>query len=252
MKQPLFHEPNPIRLYPANKPRKWLRWLGYALGAAVFLLYLSSVAQANDTPHLKPDQLRNIFTQALADDGAGEHQRARAWYDALQGTSLAGESAVPSAVNLVVLGRYDEARKAFGLIASNGNARDAAYAQLSLLGLTARNWQGKPADLRKQLATQAAGLRGNDLLHQRLFDLYAGKASVEQAQDVAQAMGGNDAALSDRLAETGYFTGLWQQYVQKDPAAAAKLYQQALPHASASIERPLIEQALGGLQGRGH
>jgi len=220
------------------------------MAVAVFALHLSSAAWADTTPHLSPDQLRSVFTQALADDSAGEHQRARSWYDALQGTELAAESAVPSAINLVVLGRYDEARKAFGAIASGGNARDAAYAQLSLLGLTARTWAGKPANLRQQLATQAAGLRGNDLLHQRLFDLYAGKASVEQVLDVAQAMGGNEAALSDRLAETGYFAGLWQQYVQKAPAAAVKLYQQALTHASASIERPLIEQGLGQLQAR--
>lgn len=244
MKQPLFSEPNPIRLYPRAKPRRWLRWLGYAVAVAAFLLYLSSVAWAGETSHLKTDQLRSVFTQALADDASGEHQRARSWYDALQGTDLAAESAVPSAVNLVALGRYDEARKAFGKIASGGNARDAAYAQLSLLALTARTWSGTPADLRRQLATQAAGLRGNDLLHQRLFDLYAGKASVEQAMDVAQAMGGNEAVLNDRLTETGYFTGLWQQYVQKDSAAAVKLYQQAQAHAAASIERPLIEQAL--------
>ncbi|WP_448680373.1 hypothetical protein [Pseudomonas nicosulfuronedens] len=155
---------------------------------------------------------------------------------------------MPSAVNLVALGRDDQARKAFGVIASSTNARDATYAQLSLLGLTARTWQGQPAELRKQLATQAAGLRGNDLVHQRLFDLYAGKVSVEQVMDIAQAMGGTEAILSDRLAEAGYFTGLWQQYVQKDRAAAAKLYQQALIHASISIERPLIQQALGQLQ----
>lgn len=245
MKPPLFSEPNPIRLYPRTKPRRWLRWLGYAVAVGLFLLYLSSVAWAGDTSHLRPDQLRSVFTQALADDGAGEHERARAWYEALQGTELAAESAVPSAVNLVVLGRYDEARKAFGVIASTGNARDAAYAQLSLLALTARTWTGDPADLRRQLSTQATGMRGNDLLHQRLFDLYAGKASIEQAMDVAQAMGGNEAALNDRLAETGYFTGLWQQYVQRDSAAAQKLYQRALAHAASSIERSLIQQALG-------
>lgn len=249
MKQPLFSEPNPIRLYPRAKPRRWLRWLGYAVAVGLFLLYLSSVAWAGDTPHLRPDQLRSVFTQALADDGAGEHQRARAWYDALQGTELAAESAVPSAVNLVALGHYNDARKAFGAIASTGSARDAAYAQLSLLALTARTWTGDSADLRKQLATQAEGLRGNDLLHQRLFDLYAGKASIEQAMDVAQAMGGSESALNDRLAETGYFAGLWQQYVQRDSAAAQRLYQQALARAAASIERPLLEQALGRQDG---
>jgi hypothetical protein len=217
------------------------------LTAAIFLLYLSSVAWASDTPHLKTDQLREVFNQALADDGAGQHQRARAWYDALKGTELATESAVPSAVNLVALGRLDEARKAFGDIASGGDPRDATYAQLSLLGLTARTWTGKPALLRQQLATQAAGLQGNDLLHQRLFDLYAGKASVEQVMDIALAMGGNEAMLADRQAEAGYFAGLWQQYGQQDSLAAAKLYQFASTHASASIERPLLEQAQAAL-----
>lgn len=248
MKQSPFPERNAIRFYTAGRLHKGLHWLGCAVVAAFLALYVSTAAWASDAAALGPEQLRSVLSQALADDHAGEHQRARAWYDALQGTGLAVESAVPSAVNLVVLGRYDEARKAFGAIASSGNARDAAYAQLSLLGLTARTWQGKPAGLRKQLAAQAAGLRGNDLLHQRLFDLYAGKASAEQVLDIAQAMGGDPAAVEDRLAEAGYYVGIWQQYVAKNPTAAVGLYRQALAHASASIEHPLIEQALGQSQ----
>lgn len=248
MKQPLFPERNAIRLYSASSLRKGLHWLGCALAAAFLVIYLSPAAWASDAAALGPEQLRSVLGQALADDHAGDHQRARAWFDALEGTSLASESAVPSAVNLVALGRFDEARKVFGRIASVGNSRDTAYAQLSLLGLTARTWPGKPAVLRRQLATQAAGLRGNDLLHQRLFDLYAGKASVEQVLDIAQAMGGDQVAIEDRLAEAGYYVGIWQQYVAKNPAAAMRLYRQALAHASVSIERPLIEQALGQSQ----
>lgn len=69
MKSPLFSEPNPIRLYPRTKPRRWLRWLGYAMAGGLFLLYLSSVAWTGDTSNLRPGQLRSVFTQALADDG---------------------------------------------------------------------------------------------------------------------------------------------------------------------------------------
>lgn len=76
MKQPLFPEPNPIRLYPSAQPRRWLRWLGYALAVTLFFLYLSSVAWAGDSRCLRPAQLHPVVAQSLAMDGVCGHLRA--------------------------------------------------------------------------------------------------------------------------------------------------------------------------------
>lgn len=154
---------------------------------------------------------------------------------------------MPSAVNFVNLGWYPKAREKFREIAATGTPRKATYAQLWLLWLTARTWEGKPADLRIQLAHQASGFSANDAVHQHLLDLFAGKGSVEQVMTAVAATGGSEFSRNDLFTEAAFFVGAWQQYVAHDAAAAQQIYQRALPLSTASIERPQLEQAIAAL-----
>lgn len=54
--------------------------------------------------------------QALVEDALGRPGAARTLYDKLKSTGQRGAMAVPSATNLVALGRFGEARKAFAAL----------------------------------------------------------------------------------------------------------------------------------------
>ncbi len=187
------------------------------------------------------------YTQALADDTSGRHEQARQLFDALSSTELKTVSAVPSAVNLVLLERYADARKAFGVIASSAIPRDAAYAQVWQLWLTARTWQGEPEELRKQLKVQTRSLKGKDPVHQALIDLYAGQGRAEAVFTAINAMSIADADRRDLRAESAFFAGGFAQYVVNDQAAALRLYQREYANANESLERPLLERAIAEL-----
>ncbi|MBO3278129.1 hypothetical protein [Pseudomonas schmalbachii] len=190
-----------------------------------------------------------IYKQAVADDAAGRHEQARKWYDALQGTQLNTDSAVPSAVNLAVLGRFADARKAFDAIASSGgNPRDVGYAQLWQLWLTARDG-GEPAALERTLANASAKVEAANPQQQALADLYAGKGSVEAVYAAIDAMSVTDELFRrDARAEAAFFAGGYLQYVRQDKPSALRLYQRELPQSSVSVERPLLEQVIAALQ----
>lgn len=187
------------------------------------------------------------YTQALADDATGRHEQARKLFDALASTELKTEIAVPSAVNLVLLERYADARKAFDTIASSATRRDAAYAQVWQLWLSARTWEGKPNELRKYLKVQASGIQGRDAVHQALIDLYAGKGSAKKVFAAIEVMSITDAARRDLRAESAFFAGGFAQYVAGDKAKALQLYQREYPNSSVSIERPLLERSIAEL-----
>lgn len=192
------------------------------------------------------------YAQALADDSSGRHEQARKLFDALSSTELKAHSAVPSAVNLVLLERYADAHKAFSTLANSANPREAAYAQVWQLWLSARTWQGKPNDLRKHLKAQAHGLKGRDPMRQALIDLYAGKGSAEKVFTAIESMSVANAARRDLRAESAFFAGGYTQYVADDQAAALRLYQREYVNSSASLERPLLERAIRELTpGRG-
>lgn len=203
-------------------------------------------SQAQSSVQIAP---RVSYSQALADDASGRHEQARKLFDALSSTEMKTDSAVPSAVNLVLLKRYADARKAFDAIANSANPREAAYAQVWQLWLSARTWEGKASDLRKQLKTQARGLQGKDAVHQALIDLYAGKGNVDAVFAAVEATPvANQAIHDDLFAEAGFFTGSWKQYVEGSASAAQELYEQALPRSSASLEHPLLKQSIATLK----
>lgn len=204
----------------------------------------NAFSQAQSSVQITPQV---SYTQALADDAGGRHEQARKLFDALSSTELKTDTAVPSAVNLVLLERYADARKAFDAIASTATPRDAAYAQVWQLWLSARTWQGKPNELRKHLKQQARGMKGKDTVHQALIDLYAGKGSTKMVFDAIESMSLSDVARRDLRAESAFFAGGFAQYVDGDQAAAQHLYQREYFNAGASLERPLLERGIADL-----
>ncbi|WP_371226987.1 hypothetical protein ACAW63_16800 [Pseudomonas sp. QE6] len=208
--------------------------------AAESMLQQASVVDRND-PSV-------IFEQALLDDAAGRPDRARKGYDRLQAGPLARAAAVPSAVNLVALNRFTQARQAFAALASSQNAYEAGYSQLWQLWLTARTHKGKSAALRAKLATAADKVKPASPQQRALAELYAGKGSVDAVFAAIDGMGLVDPLQRrDARSEAALFAGGYLQYVRRDSPAALRLYQQELSHPGASIERPLLKQALARL-----
>lgn len=217
------------------------------------LLLCDQSAMAASSPSaghitLSQSAQQEMFQQALNSDAQGNPQQARQFFDALLGTRIEHQAAVPSAVNFINLGKYPEAREKFRAITVTGTPRDATYAHLWLLWLTARTWEGKPADLQAELVRQASGIHANDAVHQHLIDLYAGKGDVETVMTAVASTGGDEASRNDLFTEAAFFVGGWQQYIGHTPNAAQQLYQRALPLSAASIERPQLEQAIAALQ----
>lgn len=204
----------------------------------------NAFSQAQSSVQIAPQA---SYTQALADDASGRHEQARQLFDALSSTELKTDTAVPSAVNLVLLERYADARKAFDAIASTASPRDAAYAQVWQLWLSARTWQGKPGELRQHLKAQASGMQGKDAVHQALIDLYAGKGGTKEVFAAIEAMPIADAARRDLRAESAFFAGGFTQYVVANKTAALQLYQREYANSTVSIERPLLERSIAEL-----
>ena len=189
-----------------------------------------------------------IFEQAMLDDAAGRHDRARNGYDRLQAGPLARAAAVPSAVNLVALNRFSQARKAFATLATSQDAYEAGYSQLWQLWLTARTHKGKSAALRARLAKAAAQVKAATPQQRALAELYAGKGSVDAVFSAIDSMRLVDPLQRrDARTEAAFFAGGYLQYVRRDHPAALRLYKQELSQPSASIERPLLEGAIARL-----
>lgn len=186
-----------------------------------------------------------LYESALVSDAAGRHAQARKLYDALAQTSI------PSAVNLALLGRFTDSRQAFAVLAKgSSDAHLSTYAGLWQLWLTARLYQGTPADLQRQLAREALSLEPTDAQQRALVNLYAGKGNTDEVFAAIDGMVA-DAALqhSDLRTEAAFLAGGYLQYVRGDRSAALRLYRRELPQSStASLERPLIRQAVAALQ----
>lgn len=194
---------------------------------------------------ISPQDLRISFEQALVDDASGHPLEARKRYDLLRGTAMERAAAVPSAVNLAVLGRFDDARKAFIPLTGSADACEAGYAQLWQLWLDARTWRGDLASLREKLARDTVGLRAGNAYQQALFNLYAGQGSVEAVfAAIETSTAENSQQRRDARTEAALFAGGYLQYVLGDTAMAQRLYRRELPQSVASVERPLIQQSM--------
>ncbi|WP_190833725.1 hypothetical protein [Pseudomonas sp. JM0905a] len=205
-------------------------------------------AMLRQAADVNPEDPSVVFERAMLDDAFGEHGKARAGYDQVQMGPLATAAAVPSAANLVALGRFTQARKAFAQLATSQDAYTAGYSQLWQLWLTARTQKGQAAALGAKLAKAAVHVKAATPQQRALAELYAGKGSVEAVFSAIDSMGLVDPLQRrDAYAEAAFFAGGYQQYVRRDYPAAMRLYQQELSHPGASIERPLLKQALARL-----
>lgn len=189
-----------------------------------------------------------IFEQALLDDAQGRHEPARKNYDHLQAGPLANAAAVPSAVNLVAVGQFKQAGKAFEQLSASQDSYVAGYAQLWQLWLAARARPGSSAVHRAKLAEAASRIRAASPQQEAIGQLYAGEGSVGEVFAAIDRMSFSD-PLQRRNArsEAAFFAGGYLQYVRRDYPAAMRLYQQELSQPGASIERPLLAKALASL-----
>jgi tetratricopeptide (TPR) repeat protein len=189
-----------------------------------------------------------IFEQALLDDAQGRHAQARQGYDHLQDGPLAKAVAVPSAVNLVAVGQFRQARQAFKQLGSGQDPYVAGYAQLWQLWLMARTGKGGSAIQQVKLAEAASRLHAASPQQQAIGRLYAGEGSVEAVFAAIDSMNLADPLQRrDARSEAAFFAGGYLQYVRRDYPAALRLYRQELSQPGASIERPLLEKALAAL-----
>lgn len=213
----------------------------------------SMVSETLSAPNNKDARVA-LFQQAVADDLAGRNSAARKVWDALKSTDMAEQSAVPSAINLVALSKFDAARNAFDALTASSNPRESDYARLWQLWLTARTYVGKPAALKKELAILASGMNVSSPGQQALIRLYAGKGSTDAVFAAIAAMPGTDELQHrDALTEATFFTGGYLQFVTHDNKAALQLYEREQSQLnSTSLEKPLINKAAATLQAAKH
>lgn len=240
---------NAVRVALYSPLRSLVLGLAFAAAPIGQVLAESAPSQSQgDALAIARAHLDAIFQQALADDAAGRHEQARKWFDALQGTELQVESAVPSAVNLAAIGRFADAKRAFGELAKSTDVRVSSYAKFWQLWLIARTHSGKSSVLQKRLVAPAKDIQAKDGSAKALAALYAGKGSVNEVFAAIDAKHFSSEVLrQDARAEAAFFVGGYLQYVRQDKTAALNLYRRELPFASASIERPLIKQAMAAL-----
>lgn len=249
-----------IGLFKENIPCVRPAIFGSIIIATSYLILpvMANGASASITQNISPPATHQtrvaLFNQAIADDLSGHNQAARKVYDDLTGSDMSAEIAVPSAINLVALGKFDAAEKAFDGLAASADARVSDYAHLWQLWLSARTHAGKPASLKKELAMLTSGMDASSPSQQALIRLYSGKGSTEAVFAAIAAMPGTDELQRrDALTEATFFTGGYLQYVARNNKAALGLYEREQNQLnSTSLERPLIIKAAASLQAAKH
>lgn len=197
---------------------------------------------------IAPQDLRVALEQAMIDAASGHPLEARKRFDVLRETSMVRQAAVPSAVNLAVLGRFDDARKAFMVLTGSTDATEAGNAQLWLLWLDARTWRGDAVPLREKLARDTVGLRAGNAQQQALLNLYAGQGSVDAVFAAIEASTpANSEWRRGARTEAALFAGGYLQHALGKPLEAQRLYRRELPQSGGSIERPLLQQSIQAL-----
>lgn len=191
-------------------------------------------------------EFRLSLQQALVDDAAGKPAEARKLYDKLAGTPWEARAAIPSAINLVSLDRFDEAQHAFAALSGSADLRVAGYAQIWQLWITMRTYRGDARGLRGQMARATVGLRAADGFQQALLNLYAGQGSVEAVFSAAEAATSEGSPQRrDARTQAALFAGGYLQYVAGDAAMAQRIYRRELPQSSGSPEQPVLLRLIG-------
>lgn len=196
---------------------------------------------------------RALAEQAFLEDANGRHMRARQLYDALKGTDQEAIIAVPSAVNLAALARFDQARSAFAdLQKRSPNPQVKAYAGLWSLWLGARSASDarlKPDAARARVQKLARDIKPVTAQQRALCALYQGKTDTSALFAEIDALSVPEAAKRDLRTEAGLFAGAYLDYVRQDHQGAEHLYQLALEQSRPSaMERQLLIQSSRALQ----
>lgn len=196
---------------------------------------------------------RALAEQAFIEDASGRHMRARQFYDALKGSDQAQVIAVPAAVNLAELGRFDASRKAFEqLRQQSANAQIKGYAGLWSLWLAARTASDagvKPEVIRARLQKQARAIQPASAPQRALLALYQGKSDISAVFADIDELQAPDAVKRDLRTEAGLFAGGYLDYVRQDHSGALRTYQRALQQSRpTAVERPLLIQTSRALQ----
>lgn len=196
---------------------------------------------------------RALAEQAFIEDASGRHVRARQFYDALKDSDQAAVIAVPSAVNLTALGRFDQARKAFNALQQNSASDQVkAYAGFWSLWLTAHEAQDaglNPDATKVRVQKIARSLKPVTEVQRALLALYQGKSDSSAVFVEIDALTAPDAVKRDLRTEAGLFVGAYLDYVQQNHAAALRTYERALQQSRpTAMERPQLIQSSRALQ----
>ncbi|MDF3934476.1 hypothetical protein [Pseudomonas citronellolis] len=196
---------------------------------------------------------RALAEQAFIEDAGGRHVRARQFYDALKGSDQAAVIAVPSAVNLAALGRFEQAGKAFAELQKNSpNPQVKAYAGLWKLWLTARQASDaglKPDAAKARVQKVARGIQPVTEQQRALLALYQGKTDSAAVFAEIDALKAPDAVKRDLRTEAGLFAGAYLDYVRQDQAGAQRTYERALQQSRpTAMERPQLIQSSRALE----
>ncbi|WP_425317894.1 hypothetical protein [Pseudomonas nitroreducens] len=196
---------------------------------------------------------RALAEQAFLEDANGRHIRARQFYDALKGSDQEAVIAVPSAVNLTALARFDLARSAFAALQKRSPTPQVqAYAGLWSLWLGARGASDaglKPDAARARVQKIARGIKPVTAQQRALVALYQGKTDSSAVLAEIDALQAPETVKRDLRTEAGLFAGAYLDYVRQDHQAALRLYQLALAQSRpAAMERQLLIQSSRALQ----
>jgi hypothetical protein len=196
---------------------------------------------------------RALAEQGFIEDAAGRHVRARQFYDALKGSDQTAVIALPSAVNLAALGRFEQAGKAFAqLQKSSPNPQLQAYAGFWNLWLSARQSSdtgAKPAAIKARVEKLARDIKPVDEHQRALLALFQGKSDSSAVFAQIDGLQAPDAVKRDLRTEAGLFAGGYLDYVRQDHAGALRLYERALQQSRpTAMERPQLIQSSRALQ----
>lgn len=196
---------------------------------------------------------RALAEQAFLEDANGRHMRARQFYDALKGSDQTAVIAVPSAVNLAALGRFDLARSAFTTIQKRSPSPQVkAYAGLWSLWLSARGASDaglKPDAAKARMLKIARNIKPVTAQQSALVALYLGKTDSSAVFAEIDALQAPEAIKRDLRTEAGLFAGAYLDYVRQDHQGALRVYQLALEQSRpAAMERPLLIQSSRALE----
>lgn len=196
---------------------------------------------------------RALAEQAFLEDAYGRHMRARQFYDALKGSDQQAVIAVPSAVNLTALARFEQARIAFADIQkSSPSPQVQAYAGLWRLWLGARTASDAgltPEAAKARVQKLARSIKPATAEQRALVALYQGKTDSSAVLAEIDALQVPEATKRDLRTEVGLFAGAYLDYVRQDHQGALRIYQLALEQSRpAAMERQLLIQTSRALQ----